>query len=114
MENKKRLIDANALELEPDFRNVMNGVRFGGRGGGRTAAMVQVALKHMIDNAHTVDAVPVVHGRWGEHLSFTAFGEYNGSLYECSNCHSGSYDDAFEHFHYCPNCGAKMDGGAEG
>lgn len=60
MENEKRLIDANALELEPDFRNVMNGVRFGGRGGGRTAAMVQVALKHMIDNAPTVDAVPVV------------------------------------------------------
>ena len=55
-----RPIDADALELEPDQHNVMNGVRFDGRGGGRTVSMVQITLKHMIDNAPTIDAVPVV------------------------------------------------------
>jgi hypothetical protein len=45
-----------------------------------------------------VDAVPVVHGRWGE----------NG---DCSEC---GFQPWYEHdihtLSYCPNCGAKMDG----
>lgn len=61
----QRLIDANALALEPDEHNVMNGVRFvgGHRDGGRTIAMVKHALKKMIENAPTIDAVPVVRCR---------------------------------------------------
>ena len=95
-----RLIDADALELVPDYRNAMNGVRFCGRGGGRTVAMVQAALKQMIDNAPTIDAVPVVHGYW-------LYGdEYAGHHdVDCSVC--GDY--ARTYYDYCPNCGAKMD-----
>ena len=60
-----RLIDADAIEFEPDQHNAfaMNGVAFAGRFGGKTAAMVQNALKRMIDNAPTIDAVPVVRCR---------------------------------------------------
>lgn len=100
-----RLIDADAIELEPDQYNAfaMNGVAFAGRFGGKTAAMVQNALKHMIDNAHTVDAVPVVHGRW----------MWEGQFKACSEC--GTYIDwdntlGANHWRYCPQCGAKMDG----
>ena len=62
MEIKKRLIDANALQFKPEpVDNIMNGVLFiRGRGVGKTVAMVSEALKCMIDNAPTVDAVEVV------------------------------------------------------
>lgn len=55
-----RLIDADALQLEPDPWGGMNGVLFLGRNGGKTMAMVQSALKIMIEDAPTIDAVPVV------------------------------------------------------
>ena len=52
-----------------------------------------------------VDAEPVRHGRW----------EYvGGNLYRCSICHEGMADDdniLTGKENYCPNCGAKMDGG---
>lgn len=54
-----------------------------------------------IRGAPTVDAVPVVHGRWTvkEGLIENAI---------CSNCgrHFQAY---YEEYHYCPRCGAKMD-----
>ena len=44
----------------------------------------------------TVDAVPVVHGKW----------DRTTSDYECSNCqYPMDYITP-----YCPNCGARMDG----
>ena len=60
-------------------------------------------VRKFIENAPTVDAVPVVHGRW----------IHKGAWHiECSECnyilaHIG------EAKNYCPNCGAKMDGGNE-
>lgn len=54
-----------------------------------------------------VDAVPVVHGSWIPKETMInhpfAFNRY------CSVCKS----DANMMTPYCPNCGAKMDGGAE-
>lgn len=93
MQNDVRLIDANALEFVLDPYNVMNGVGFAGRCGGKTAAMVGTALKHMIDNAPTIDAVPVVRCK------------------DCKYRHCSEYcecrpDDAF-----CSD-GEKMDGGS--
>ena len=48
----------------------------------------------------TVDAVPVVHGRW-EDAGF-------GLVYKCSEC---GHSEDVRLSNYCPNCGAKMDGG---
>lgn len=60
--------------------------------------------------APTVDAVPVVHGRWMN------WGKSGTPTYEnygtCSVCHEDA-EIYTEHRNYCPNCGAKMDGGAE-
>ena len=49
----------------------------------------------------TVDAVPVVHGRWTPKM-------YDNSyiLCHCSECGSPNARER----NYCPNCGAKMDG----
>ncbi len=52
-------------------------------------------LVKMIDISPTVDAVPVVHGKW----------ERTTSDVECSNC----YYPMDYITPYCPNCGAKMD-----
>ena len=51
------------------------------------------------------DVAPVVHGRWIWHNKWEPF-EFK---YECSICHDGSDLES----KYCPNCGAKMDGGAD-
>lgn len=59
-------------------------------------------IRRAIDNAPTVDAVPVVHGRWIEVPSMAP-------EYACSVC--GATFEWWERSeaHYCPNCGAKMD-----
>ena len=51
-------------------------------------------------------------GKWIEHPHFDFEGGYSGANYECSNCH---YDDIYDldDMNFCPNCGAKMKGGAE-
>ena len=50
-----------------------------------------------------VDVAPVVHGRWIMH------DDEFGLTCECSVCHIETMGDG----NYCPNCGAKMDGGTE-
>ena len=53
----------------------------------------------------TVDAVPVVHGRWEEDV-------YNeDSFWRCTACGFASEAHAANLLYkFCPNCGAKMDG----
>lgn len=66
-------------------------------------------IKDYIDQAPTVDAEPVRHGEWvarkeifdGEQEQVDAIG--------CSQC--GKSQRVFRRTPYCPNCGAKMDGG---
>ena len=60
-----------------------------------------------IDNMPTVDAVPVVHGRWKAGRFNLETGNYEEQCTRCRNF-SKEYDKP-----YCPNCGAKMDGGTE-
>jgi len=59
---EQRLIDANALEFEYDpIDGIMNKVLIlGGRNVGKTKHIIKTALKQMIDNAPTIDAVEVV------------------------------------------------------
>lgn len=60
----------------------------------------------------TVDAVEVVHGRWvGYHEADIGYDEYG---VRCSNCNFEVEDHEVDFImNYCPNCGAKMDGGAD-
>ena len=71
------------------------------------------AAMQAIDDAPTIDAMPVVHGRW---IKMTGMmpSEYHGH-YECSECqwHMKGLRNSWtreEELLYCPNCGAKMDG----
>ena len=62
-----------------------------------------------IEAAPTVDAVEVVHGRWID----------KGEYAVCTECggRSGTQYDGVEPIplmtQFCPNCGAKMDGGED-
>lgn len=70
------------------------------------------AIKNVLDETPTVDAVEVKHGRWQPHYeifdSDPAVGILGGNYqtgWQCSVC--GRYESIQEP--YC-NCGAKMDG----
>jgi hypothetical protein len=60
----------------------------------------------VLNSIPTIDAVPVVHGRW----------KIGGILNECQVCgeiYSLNGGNVWEPWNYCPNCGAKMDGEAD-
>jgi hypothetical protein len=64
-------------------------------------------------SAPAADVAPVVHGRW---ISWEEAGNFVPSpdRHECSVCHDAAQVlvNGFELLSdYCPNCGAKMDGG---
>ena len=77
------------------------------------------AVTNMIGDAPTIEAEPVRHGRWLNKKEWH-LGRWVAWL-ECSCC--GEHDDNAEMYemlpfgagpsNYCPNCGAKMDGGAD-
>ena len=88
MENKKQLIYAEDLLLAIRDDVEINGKNY---------AMV----KTHIQNAPTVDAVEVVHGKWEE---------IGVADYKCSRCgFRFTSADPISMFQYC-RCGAKMDG----
>ena len=68
-----------------------------------------VDVKRLLADMPAADVTPVRHGRW----------EKKRGLYSCSECgKTCPYDvqaDVIEYWacNYCPNCGAKMDGGAD-
>lgn len=67
--------------------------------------------KHLIPSA---DVVSVVHGRWDGEGDGLADGEIVLDVWycsECGHCIDDGTDDPCVLPNYCPNCGAKMDGG---
>ena len=89
-----RLIDADALKkaiMAEPWKNEPNVVRL-------TVDYINI----IIDEQHTVDAVPVVHARW------KYFRKQNIAV--CTKCSfERNLDDNFGKAVSCPNCGAKMD-----
>ena len=62
-----------------------------------------------IKGAPTIEAAPVVHGRWIDMQE----DEATEGMWRCSACDSDRYFDIMTPAecgcYYCPNCGAKMD-----
>lgn len=98
-----RLIDADALLAAETFTY----------SGGDACRECETEYRLAILDAPTVDAVPVVHGRWIYNTDdFTP-------AHRCSACGYNKPMIAGEGvsqgaMNYCPNCGAKMDGGTDG
>ena len=63
-----------------------------------------------LDDAPTVEAVPVRHGRW-QWISSTYDRVTCEKRYRCSKCHHETITHDSEPWEkFCPNCGARMDG----
>ena len=94
MEKEKRLIDADALytEVTEKYRDIVAGAY--------PFNIVAYDMAKLVENAPTVDAVEVVHGRWEKYQV--------PPIMLCSECDWGT--GLQSDFNYCPNCGAKMDG----
>ena len=63
-------------------------------------------LMSIIEKQPTADVVEVKRGKW-EKRTFIVFDNEIKDSYHCSECNT-TWDTATN---YCPNCGAKMDGG---
>lgn len=81
-----RLIDGDALrdEFDPDDKTDFDAT----------------GIRHYIASAPTIDAVPVVHGRWDFGRTFNHI-----DFYVCSECGAPTQGKP----PFCCNCGAKMD-----
>lgn len=96
-----RLIDADALAVDVLRLTIVDPV----------VAAYADAVLHLIQQAPTIEAEPVRHGRWEDHMVRD---------WRCSECGKRvpkqvrfdgyCYNDKLA---YCPHCGAKMDGGGE-
>lgn len=85
-----RLIDANKISYHKSGFPKGDGFDSG----------LDWSFREDIDKLPTVDAAPVVHGRWWHCDDDCEL------WYECSVCSASSPIEA----NYCPSCGAKMDG----
>ena len=82
----------------------------------KVAGIFKVPMADLVDifsEIPAADVAPVAHGRW---ISWEEAGNFVPSpdRHECSVCHDAAQVlvNGFELLSdYCPNCGAKMDGG---
>lgn len=112
-----RLIDANALtdaiERTDWYHNSEQGNMVHGAVYGDNAWYKAEDIYKALEDAHTIEAEPVKHGRW---IPDDKFPSGKSSIFHCSECYYSrttsvlytseklSQDDP-----YCKKCGAKMD-----
>ena len=68
-------------------------------------------LMRYVKRQPAADVALVVHGCFEP--CFDENGNWRQGFAKCSNCGKEYYAQVINHFGYCPNCGAKMDGGAD-
>lgn len=104
-----RLIDANALINK--IKETYCKEECGNYNGDVCYVCPLIDAMDYIEDAPTIDAQPVKHGKW----------ERMNMFVKCSECGVELLDDAFFGIHvfddgympFCPNCGAKMYGDLE-
>ena len=101
-----RLIDADALNAEmyhksfevDDGRNIWN-----------SGLWIRYKIfEEAIRDAPTIDAVPVVHGRWIDEGQYADYHPHHA--WRCSECGEHVIEIDTPWYKYCPNCGADMRG----
>ena len=99
-----RLIDAEALEESIEQIDWYHLTRNGemAKGAAENGWYKEQDIYNAIEEAPTIEAKPVMHGRWVTHS------DRPDSLI-CSVCNCGF--DMWKHdpHNYCPNCGVQMD-----
>ncbi len=73
---------------------------------------LQALCEEWAKSIPAADVVEVVHGEWIEQANPGQF-DFRDTWVRCSNCNYLT-TAVWSHSHqFCPNCGAKMDGGAD-
>lgn len=65
--------------------------------------------RELMATAPAADVAPVVHGRWKQ-------SDFISGVHACTVCgaqKNPNFRIGFGAWNYCPNCGAKMDGGKQ-
>ena len=115
MASEKRLIDANEIIKVAEHAHEQWSLAMVGADDTRKVNEVFKkqylckVVKAVAKNCPTVDAVEVVHGRWKK-VEVDLGGGIKTHRFACSEC------DFLKNTligNYCPNCGAKMDGGKD-
>lgn len=74
------------------------------------------AVVHQVRSVQSADVTPVQHGQWNGEGDGYADGEIVLDVWYCSECDyciDDGTDDPSMLPRYCPDCGAKMDGGVD-
>ena len=117
MANEVRLIDAN--EVAEEISEAISNIAFTSPYQSDINTMISgmERVLDIVEDAPTVDAVPVVHGYWIDSTSVDHIGRIIEHSIDCSVCDSVFKDDSREvvkywkkHFKVCPFCGSLMDG----
>lgn len=100
-----RLIDADALlEVLRNTTVWCTGWIYSRKLANEVLKVAGESVKKIIEEAPTIEAEPVQHGRW--------VSDEADILFHCSKCGaqiSTSWDYEDLQWDYCPDCGAKMD-----
>lgn len=86
--------------------------QFGGGIISQTISVCTDVAVELVKAAPAVDAVPVVHG-WWVMRNPDKYGYTKPKCSVCGEYHLSDWSD-YTNCNYCPNCGAKMDGGNDG
>lgn len=104
-----RLIDANALVKEIESVHCKGCNNYNGA---MCRACEWMDAMDYIEDAPTIDAQPVKHGRF-----VFEKGDYRNTVdgYRCTSCGETYHTKVpyFSEYKFCPNCGAKMEGDAD-
>ena len=67
------------------------------------------SLREVLEDTPTADVAEVKHGEWK-----LCYEDWRKQIAgdECSVCGFQHFGVSISHYHYCPRCGARMDGGA--
>ncbi|MDE6102008.1 MAG: hypothetical protein K2F73_03420 [Ruminococcus sp.] len=83
---------------------------------GSNLGIPEECICEAIEEVHTIEAEPVKHGKWEKVKCNTILDKavFSHAL-KCSKCGKWKFENVLitQKFYYCPNCGAKMDGGEE-
>lgn len=96
-------IDREALLSEIDDAMDADGMGF----------VVGSTIKRYLKRQPTADVVEAVHGRWIENTAPSMDTYYTCSVCNEDFCTLDGTTPENNLYHYCPNCGAKMGGGAD-
>lgn len=108
-----RLIDADAAKIRVLEEAVKVLPKLSAEG-----AALALGLAELFDcksDFPTIEADPVKHGKWLDcdykKLEHGFVETYPNAGMCCSNCRTGFKKEIVEGFIFCPNCGARMEGG---